>query len=138
MSAPHRVQLRRTKGWRKPENTIVVARPSRWGNPYLVGQVVVDPVNSLNPIAACWQHSSRTYGDLPRYVIKQAIDGSEYAQHWYVIDDRVKAVELYQRLIVFEQWDLSSLRGHNLACWCPLDQPCHADVLLELANGGAA
>lgn len=26
------------------------------------------------------------------------------------------------------------LRGKNLACFCPLDQPCHADVLLELAN----
>lgn len=26
------------------------------------------------------------------------------------------------------------LRGHDLACWCPLGQPCHADVLLELAN----
>lgn len=26
------------------------------------------------------------------------------------------------------------LRGKNLVCWCPLDQPCHADVLLEIAN----
>ena len=26
------------------------------------------------------------------------------------------------------------LGGKNLACWCPLDQPCHADVLLEIAN----
>jgi uncharacterized protein DUF4326 len=26
------------------------------------------------------------------------------------------------------------LRGRNLACWCPLDGPCHADVLLEIAN----
>lgn len=26
------------------------------------------------------------------------------------------------------------LRGKNLACWCRSDQPCHADVLLELAN----
>ena len=26
------------------------------------------------------------------------------------------------------------LRGKNLACWCPLDEPCHADVLLEVAN----
>jgi len=26
------------------------------------------------------------------------------------------------------------LRGLNLACWCPLGQPCHADVLLELVN----
>jgi len=30
--------------------------------------------------------------------------------------------------------DLSELRGKNLACYCGLDQPCHADVLLELAN----
>ena len=27
------------------------------------------------------------------------------------------------------------LCGKNLACWCPIGQPCHADVLLELANG---
>jgi hypothetical protein len=29
---------------------------------------------------------------------------------------------------------LAPIRGHSLACWCPLDQPCHADVLLHLAN----
>ena len=28
------------------------------------------------------------------------------------------------------------LRGKNLACWCPLSEPCHADVLLEIANAG--
>lgn len=28
----------------------------------------------------------------------------------------------------------TELRGKNLACWCALDKPCHADVLLELAN----
>ena len=47
----------------------------------------------------------------------------------------------YQLLI--EKWinenpkehNLSELKGKNLVCWCPLDgQPCHADVLLELAN----
>ena len=27
------------------------------------------------------------------------------------------------------------LRGKNLACWCPLGEPCHADVLLKIANG---
>jgi hypothetical protein len=32
-----RIQLRRTAGWRKPPGAIVVARPSRWGNPYRVG-----------------------------------------------------------------------------------------------------
>jgi hypothetical protein len=33
----------------------------------------------------------------------------------------------------FARW-LAPLSGRDLACWCPLDQPCHADVLLELAN----
>lgn len=32
----------------------------------------------------------------------------------------------------------AELAGRDLACWCPLDQPCHADVLLEIANGGEA
>lgn len=27
------------------------------------------------------------------------------------------------------------LRGKDLACYCPVDQPCHVDVLLEIANG---
>lgn len=31
---PQRVQLRRTKGWRMPEGTVSVARPTRWGNPF--------------------------------------------------------------------------------------------------------
>lgn len=33
---------------------------------------------------------------------------------------------------------LTELRGKSLACWCKVGDPCHADVLLELANGGAA
>jgi hypothetical protein len=34
--APQRIQLRRTKGWRKPQGAIVVSRPSKWGNPISV------------------------------------------------------------------------------------------------------
>jgi hypothetical protein len=26
------------------------------------------------------------------------------------------------------------LAGKNLACWCKPGEPCHADVLLEIAN----
>jgi hypothetical protein len=37
-------------------------------------------------------------------------------------------------MVYWEPADVSSLRGKDLACWCSLDQPCHADVLLELAN----
>ena len=32
--------------------------------------------------------------------------------------------------------NLYRLKGKNLACWCPLNKRCHADILLELANIG--
>ena len=35
---------------------------------------------------------------------------------------------------LFIQTNIGGLRGYSLACWCPLDKPCHADVLLKLAN----
>lgn len=129
---PERIQLRRTKGWRKPEGAIVVSRPSKWGNPYKVGARVVDPVNGVNPIAS----TSIPLGSASagHEIQRIAFDGTRYVQRMYRIKDAATAVELYRRLMVFEGWDLSELRGHDLACWCPLDQPCHADVLLELAN----
>lgn len=53
--------------------------------------------------------------------------------------DRDSVIERFTDALVFGRLPVSdedcvALRGKNLACWCPLDQPCHADVLLELAN----
>ncbi len=96
---PERIQRKRTKGWRMPENAVYVGRPTKWGNPFAVGD--------------------------------------------FGIPDRAAAVER------FREWldgrvvgptpptarQIAELRGKYLACWCPLDgAPCHADVLLELAN----
>ena len=53
-----------------------------------------------------------------------------------------EAVYLYERMLRYylkvipEAFPLEELRGKDLACWCPFDLPCHADVLLEFANGG--
>ena len=52
---------------------------------------------------------------------------------------RVAAVEAY-RIHLARHPELveaarRELAGRDLACFCPLDQPCHGDVLLELANG---
>lgn len=50
-------------------------------------------------------------------------------------------IDQFRRLIMQEQNAVllaqtkALLRGKDLACWCPLDLPCHADVLLEIANG---
>ncbi len=36
---PRRIQLRRTKGWRKPPGAVVIPRPTRWGNPYSLAEL---------------------------------------------------------------------------------------------------
>jgi len=112
---PERIQLRRTKGWRKPEGAIVVSRPSKWGNVFKVG----DP--------SPWgEHEPMTRAaavEAYRYLISSAgtiLWGSDVFG-WEANPEIVTAAR-------------EELRGHDLACWCPLDQPCHADVLLEIAN----
>lgn len=50
------------------------------------------------------------------------------------------AVRIYKRMLRSGELPVSTkdvkaeLRGKDLACWCPLNQPCHADILLEIAN----
>lgn len=55
---------------------------------------------------------------------------------WGVVEDRHQAVTLFRERVheapPGHRYD--ELRGRDLACWCPLDGPCHADVLLERAN----
>ena len=42
---------------------------------------------------------------------------------------------IYEGCVFRSECDvIEDLRGKNLACWCPLGSPCHADVLLEIAN----
>jgi hypothetical protein len=70
------------------------------------------------------------------YVGRPTPFGNPYSvQAW----GRKGAVSAYRLLMVHPAADLDlirrELRGKDLACWCPLDQPCHADVLLEIANG---
>lgn len=119
---PQRIQLHRTKGWRKPEGTIVVARPSRWGNPYWHVLRFHGPERALelfsNTARGIWSPS--VVVDWPDSYVAQIYD-----------DHRA-----WLRRISGHPIDAArrELAGRDLACWCPPDQPCHADVLLEIAN----
>ena len=54
------------------------------------------------------------------------------------VPDNAAAVALYREHVAqhpeIAEAARRELRGKVLCCWCPLDKPCHADVLLELAN----
>ena len=89
-----------------PPDAVYVGRPSKWGNPYNIG----DSKFMLGI----------PRGDGDKLTREEAIE----RYRW-----RLRATEMGATLM--EQMD--ELRGKDLVCWCaPL--PCHADVLLELAN----
>ncbi|HEY7010126.1 MAG TPA: DUF4326 domain-containing protein [Jatrophihabitantaceae bacterium] len=112
MTRPKRIQLRRTKGWRKPEGAIVVARSTIYGNPYRIDDTIAV---RCEPPATDF-----------------TVSGLD------LIIDRPLAVVLFRAYLDqnpgWRDQQARELAGHDLACWCPLDQPCHADVLLEIAN----
>ena len=82
-----RIQRMRTKGWKMPNNSLYVGRPSVYGNPY----------------------SEFLYGK----------------------DEALRLYRIYMKeQIINHKIDLTPLIGKNLACWCPLNEPCHADYLL--------
>jgi hypothetical protein len=67
------------------------------------------------------------------YVGRGSRWGNPYKIGTCLIPNAQAAVEAFAANLPLSL-DCSELRGKDLACWCPLDQPCHADVLLEIAN----
>lgn len=107
---PIRVQLRRTKGWKMPPNTVKVDRSTRWGNPWSVGDYGIRDADE----------AVRMF----RSAVLGFTSNGSYCQPHAHPDSYIG------RIIA----DVRLLRGKNLACWCPLDKPCHADALLAMAN----
>lgn len=70
------------------------------------------------------------------YVGRPTLFGNPYRETEAIT--REKTIEFYKKWIelAFSLVPnlIEDLKGKNLACWCSLDQPCHADVLLEIAN----
>ena len=91
---PKRIRASRRKGDRAPTGSVLVARPTRWGNPF------------------DWKHLGK-----PEAV---------RAYREWLLRDRA-GMQLLERA-------RGELAGNDLRCWCALDEPCHADVLIELVN----
>ena len=146
---PKRIQRQRTKGWRMPEGAVYVGRPSRWGNPFRLGTpyALMRVPGATDPTAEA------------EYEGRISADGASHDYHHpgglvtrctvrYMTPQ--ESVEHYRRLMTGDLtpsmrmagWKpgigrvheiTRDLAGRDLACWCPTWQPCHADVLLEIA-----
>lgn len=75
-----------------PPNTVYVGRPTKWGNPYKIGELGLQTREEV-----------------------------------------IKAYEKWLRRKIHEDDShfLDPLKDKDLACWCPLDKLCHADVILK-------
>lgn len=113
---PARIQLSRRKGFNLQEashalnglDAIPVARPGKWGNPFTPAQVLA-------------AGEAKTHAEARAVAVERFRVWIESGP----ADDPRRAAVLA---------DIGHLKGHNLACWCSLDGPCHAAHLIDLAN----
>ena len=115
---PARMQLSRKAGFNlqaasKALNGLPakrITRPGKWGNPFVIAEVAArygldDDAAQAKAVALC--------GEWLRGRLDKKLSPGEPPTR-----AEIKA----------------ELAGHNLACWCRPGSPCHADVLLDLAN----
>jgi hypothetical protein len=122
---PQRIQRKRVQGWKKPDGAIYVGRGSRWGNP-----IRITPERDERGRIQYRVHGSPTDANGgPVYnTIETARHFAARFFEWDLLNGRFGAAYPTVNDIRRE------LAGRDLLCWCPPGQPCHADVLLELAN----
>ncbi|MDQ0376593.1 DUF4326 domain-containing protein [Amycolatopsis thermophila] len=98
-----------------PEGAVYVGRPTRWGNP------------------CDW----RAYPTMHHDAEGEAWPISDAERRRFAVSD-FEAEVVYgagrRASYPSDEEIRRELRGRHLVCWCPLDQPCHADLLLRIAN----
>lgn len=125
MTQPVRLRLSRAKGFDLQSHSFAVnglqavnvARPSKCGNPFTIATAiesgfVSDDAQARPFVVECF---------------RDWIGPSQSGRDWWQGPESDR-----RRKAVLES--LPDLRGKNLACWCKLGEPCHADILLDLAN----
>jgi hypothetical protein len=124
---PHPLRRRRENYYKKlPTGGVLVARPTRWGNPFVI---------DMSPIGLGYE---------VRYQVRPGTRPDVIADGLTVEEAVARAVTEYRawlrcapRGIEIAAAAKKELKGREVYCYCPLDRPCHADVLAEIANEGS-
>lgn len=116
--------------------TVYVGSGSRWSNPFkLVKQssgkwtIQTDGSERCNKLLIKHCHAIYDTKD------EAAADAINCYSHWLLPYNRKEGSmsEFYLSMSNIEDI-VASLKGRNLSCWCSIDEKCHADLLIELAN----
>src|ERR1700759_3864686 len=98
---PKRIQFKRQKGFKLPENAMFVARPTKWGLPYKVVESAAEEKAANDPNILLRAKAMKLY---ERGLKKKLAGDPKY---------------------------LAPLRGKDLACYCKPELACDADILLR-------
>ena len=117
---PQRLHLSRQKGFNLQEHSQatnglaakIVSRPGKWGNPFVIADI------------------ARRYKLDPAEAQARAVD---LCTQWLI--GALSTSPLSPGPAPSLDLIRTELAGYNLACWCKPGTPCHADVLIEIANG---
>lgn len=156
---PVRLQRRRAKGSHLPAGAICITRPTRWGNPFpTTGHWIswaavatgfrADKAGRLAASLAFYRRwltgeliegpdANTESDDLIEYTNGKRVDTATQARGmaaaFAVMMGRGLTIPVAPTMEEIQ----AALRGHDLACWCPVGSDCHGDILLEIANAPA-
>lgn len=151
-SEPRRIHLSRAKGWRLADHSDhvkIVDRRTKWGNPFrLRTRTALARVPAVTYPDQTWEFEGRISADGTRHDYFHPGGKVTVCHVRYMTAE--EAVLCYRALLLGGGWPLdwkprpgvnrtaeearTELAGWDLACWCPPEQACHVDALLEVAN----
>ena len=119
---PKRIQRKRTKGYKQPPGTCYCGRGTKCGNDYKI--ITID-------------------GRVPVYFVENEITGYKTGVIFSMEAAHAHAVDMYENVQM--KINISGnpayyddlLNYENLSCFCPLDMPCHVDVIIKHLEGRA-
>jgi hypothetical protein len=124
MRKPKRYQRKRSAGWRKADHcpdAVYVGRGSKWGNPYSVKHYP-DKLGGMYDVLFAKDDV------IPTYSTDSKEDAHQMAADMFENDLKNGLLDITVEDIKRE------LKGKDVLCWCSLQQPCHGDVLIEVAK----
>lgn len=140
---PIRIQRKRIKGWKMPQNTIYVGRPTLWGNPFDNADEYRQALLGFSGHSELyeWVKSRGWHGEFDKSAIRYHLKGKNLACWCPITCTQCRGIggitftithSVYPSRHSYKSIETGTKRCPNcrgLGC-----TPCHADILLEIAN----
>ena len=128
------IRIQRSRQRKQTVAAVYVGRGSKWGNPFRLvkhdGIWMIKTDGSERCSSILTTHAGFSY-DTKEEAARDAV--MLYGIWLLPYEYRTENMEEFLRSIAILE-SIEELRGKDLSCWCKLGEPCHADLLLELAN----